>query len=151
MKHTLTILRTAAGLLVLSVVSAVLVSFVYGQVGGSFDLSWSTADGGGGTSSTGGSFSLSGTAGQPHAGRAAGGAYTLDGGFWGLAGSTPTPTPTFTHTPTNTPTNTYSPSVTPTHTGTPTLTPTHTNTPTPAATSTSIPTFTHTYTVTPTN
>ena len=47
-----------------------------------YDLSWWTADGGGG-SSTGGSYTLSGTAGQPDAGLLTGGSYSLAGGFWG--------------------------------------------------------------------
>jgi hypothetical protein len=46
-----------------------------------FDLSWHTIDGGGGTS-TGASFELSGTIGQPDAGVMAGGGFELAGGFW---------------------------------------------------------------------
>lgn len=48
---------------------------------GGFELDWHTIDGGGGTMS-GGSFSLSGTAGQPDAGVMTGGVFTLQGGFW---------------------------------------------------------------------
>jgi len=55
----------------------------YAQTGGGYDLSWSTVDGGGATSTTGGTFELGGTIGQPDAGRQTGGAFTLDGGFWG--------------------------------------------------------------------
>jgi hypothetical protein len=55
------------------------------QTGGGYDLTWSTIDGGGGTS-TGGGFELSGTIGQPDAGPASGpmvgGDYALTGGFW---------------------------------------------------------------------
>ena len=51
------------------------------QTGGGFDLSWSTIDGGGGSSS-GGAFALSGTIGQPDAGSMAGGDFVLKGGFW---------------------------------------------------------------------
>jgi len=47
-----------------------------------YDLSWHTIDGGGYTWSTGGSYSLGGTVGQPDAGNLAGGTYTLGGGFW---------------------------------------------------------------------
>jgi hypothetical protein len=47
-----------------------------------FDLPWWTVDGGGGTSA-GGAYSLSGTIGQPDAGLMSGGDYTLGGGFWG--------------------------------------------------------------------
>src|SRR5215470_4805513 len=52
-----------------------------------YDLSWFTIDGGGGMNSTGGTFSLSGTIGQPDAGAAlTGGTFTLTGGFWPAAG-----------------------------------------------------------------
>jgi len=55
---------------------------IVAQSGGGYDLSWSTVDGGGYTFSTGGGFSLGGTAGQPDAGLLAGGQYSLAGGFW---------------------------------------------------------------------
>lgn len=48
-----------------------------------FSIPWSTIDGGGGTS-TGGSFVLKGTIGQPDAGKSAGGNFALSGGFWSL-------------------------------------------------------------------
>jgi hypothetical protein len=48
-----------------------------------YTLDWWTVDGGGATFSTGGSYSLGGTIGQPDAGTSTGGSYTLDGGFWG--------------------------------------------------------------------
>lgn len=51
---------------------------------GGYDLGWNTIDGGGGMSSTGGSYTLRGTIGQSDAGRLAGGAYTLAGGFWNV-------------------------------------------------------------------
>ena len=47
-----------------------------------YTLDWWTADGGGGAS-TGGSYSLGGTIGQPDAGTSIGGTYALAGGFWG--------------------------------------------------------------------
>jgi hypothetical protein len=50
-----------------------------------YDLSWYTIDGGGATFSTGGSYSLGGTIGQPDAGSLSGGSYQLNGGFWGGA------------------------------------------------------------------
>ncbi len=53
----------------------------YAQSGGGYDLTWSTIDGGGGTS-TGGIYSLTGTIGQPDAGVMAGDIYTVNGGFW---------------------------------------------------------------------
>lgn len=46
-----------------------------------FSLESFTVDGGGGTSS-GGSYTLSGTIGQPDAGRLSGGSFMLEGGFW---------------------------------------------------------------------
>ena len=49
-----------------------------------YTIDWSTIDGGGGTS-TGGVYALSGTIGQPDAGQAmTGGAYSLTGGFWSI-------------------------------------------------------------------
>src|SRR5881396_2997907 len=56
----------------------------------SYSIDWFTIDGGGGTS-TGGVYSVSGTIGQPDAGRMSGGIYGLDGGFWGLIAAIQTP------------------------------------------------------------
>jgi hypothetical protein len=50
-----------------------------------FQIDWYTIDGGGGTSS-GGAFSLTGTIGQPDAGTANGGTFQCLGGFWGGGG-----------------------------------------------------------------
>ena len=47
-----------------------------------YKIDWYTIDGGGGTSS-GGPYTLSGTIGQPDAGTLGGGSFVLDGGFWG--------------------------------------------------------------------
>ena len=47
-----------------------------------YAIDWYTIDGGGGTSS-GGGYTLSGTIGQPDAGTLMGGNYVLQGGFWG--------------------------------------------------------------------
>jgi hypothetical protein len=55
-----------------------------------YSIDWFTVDGGGGTS-TGGVFSLSGTIGQPDAGHMNGGDFTLDGGFWGIIALVQTP------------------------------------------------------------
>jgi hypothetical protein len=46
-----------------------------------FSIDWFTIDGGGGTS-TGATYSVSGTIGQPDAGRMTGGNFALEGGFW---------------------------------------------------------------------
>jgi len=54
------------------------------QTGGTFDLTWNTFDGGGGTS-TGGTFELRGTIGQHDAALCGGGSFTESGGFWDQA------------------------------------------------------------------
>jgi hypothetical protein len=48
---------------------------------GGLSIPWWTVDGGGGTS-TGGQFDLSGTVGQPDAAVLAGDSYVLSSGFW---------------------------------------------------------------------
>ena len=71
---------------------------------GQYAIDWSTIDGGGGTS-TGGVYSVTGTIGQPDAGATmTGGQYSLTGGFWSLyAVQTPgAPLLSITLTPTNT-------------------------------------------------
>ncbi|RME90512.1 MAG: hypothetical protein D6766_13160 [Verrucomicrobia bacterium] len=56
-----------------------------------YTIDWHTIDGGGGTS-TGGAYALSGTIGQPDAGPVmTGGNYTLTGGFWSLVSVIQTP------------------------------------------------------------
>jgi hypothetical protein len=55
-----------------------------------FSIPWSTIDGGGGTS-TGGNFVLSGTIGQPDAGKSSGGSFSLSGGYWSLGVDTGCP------------------------------------------------------------
>ena len=71
------------------------------QGGGAYALRRNTIDGGGTTGSFGGAYELSGTIGQPDAGRSSSAAYALAGGFWaGIQASTPSPTPSFTATPT---------------------------------------------------
>ena len=65
------------------VIVLLLVSIVLAQ--GGYDLPWSTVDGGGGISS-GGTYAISSTAGQPDAGELSGGSYTLAGGFWAGSG-----------------------------------------------------------------
>lgn len=50
-----------------------------------YEINWFTFDGGGGTS-TGSVYSVSGTIGQPDAGNSTGGNYMLLGGFWSYAG-----------------------------------------------------------------
>ena len=57
-------------------------SITLAQSGEGYDLSWWTVDSGGGSSSTGGGYTLAGTIGQPDAGVLGGGDYILTGGFW---------------------------------------------------------------------
>src|SRR5438477_2216072 len=67
-----------------SVLALLLLTFVPTSASAqNYSIDWFTIDGGGGTS-TGGVFSVSGTIGQPDAGHMSGGNYTLDGGFWGI-------------------------------------------------------------------
>jgi hypothetical protein len=49
---------------------------------GGYDISWWTVSGGGHTFSSGDSYTLGGTIGQPATGIMLGGSYGLDGGFW---------------------------------------------------------------------
>jgi hypothetical protein len=53
-------------------------------------IDWSTVNGGGGTS-TGGVYAVTGTIGQPDAGTMSGDGLTLSGGFWGMLGAYQTP------------------------------------------------------------
>ena len=58
-----------------------MISSAWCMTGGPYQLTWSTIDGGGGTSS-GGPYTLVGTIGQPDAAWSSGGQYELLGGFW---------------------------------------------------------------------
>ena len=70
--------RKLAGL---GVALALLAGTLSAAPSGTFSIDWWTVDGGGGASS-GGDFTLSGTAGQADAGTLAGGGLSLQGGFW---------------------------------------------------------------------
>jgi hypothetical protein len=76
MKKRWIVLLVLAAMLVLGVVGSAMAS-----PSGDEEISWWTVDGGGETS-TGGGYALSGTIGQPDAGEISGGDYTLSGGFW---------------------------------------------------------------------
>jgi hypothetical protein len=60
-----------------------------------YSIDWFTIDGGGGVSSNSQpstiNYQLSGTIGQPDAGKLSGGSYTLDGGFWGILAAVQSP------------------------------------------------------------
>ena len=58
------------------------VSLAAAQAQNGYSIDWWTVDGGGGTSA-GTGYSLSGTIGQLDAGAMSGGGYTLTGGYWG--------------------------------------------------------------------
>jgi hypothetical protein len=68
--------------------AAGLVAFL-AKVALGYAIPWSTLDGGGATFSTGGTYSLGGTVGQPDAGACTGGPYALVGGFWGAGLGSP--------------------------------------------------------------
>ena len=67
--------------------AAMWVSLAAAGGGGGLAISWFTIDGGGGES-TGGGLKISGTIGQPDAGRMTGDNYVIDGGFWSGVGAT---------------------------------------------------------------
>jgi hypothetical protein len=70
----------------LAIATFLLLACVALAADGTFDVPRWTVDGGGGTSS-GGAYSLTGTSGQAGVGALMqGGAYELAGGFWGAAG-----------------------------------------------------------------
>ena len=70
---------------------ATLPAFALNATAQSYGIDWHTIDGGGGTSA-GGVYSLSGTIGQHDAGGPmTGGAYSLTGGFWALPFAVQTP------------------------------------------------------------
>ncbi len=69
--------------LLLLVIAVAMLGVVSASALAGYSLDWWTVDGGGATSSTGGSYSLGGTIGQPDAGISGGGTYSLAGGFWG--------------------------------------------------------------------
>jgi hypothetical protein len=70
--------------------SFLLVMFALEARSQNFSIDWFTIDGGGGTS-TGGVYTVTGTIGQPDAGRMSGGNFTIEGGFWGILAAIQTP------------------------------------------------------------
>src|SRR5262245_53733305 len=69
-------------LVILAAAAVALLAFVKPAAAQPFSIDWYTIDGGGAMNTTGGSFTLSGTIGQPDAGTMSGGSFTLNGGFW---------------------------------------------------------------------
>ena len=76
--------------LVFAFLCAACLSFASITSAQSYSIDWHTIDGGGGTS-MGGVYSVSGTIGQPDAGVMSGGGYSLAGGFWGILSAVQTP------------------------------------------------------------
>ncbi len=64
------------------IVAAFLTVTVGATLAQDYAIDWHTIDGGGEMWSTGGSYELGGTIGQPDAGLMSGGDYVLSGGFW---------------------------------------------------------------------
>lgn len=66
-----------------SAIAAMIMALATGSLAlGEWELGWRTVDGGGAMRSTSSSFELSGTIGQPDAGRSDGPNFGLTGGFW---------------------------------------------------------------------
>jgi hypothetical protein len=86
------LLRRLLAFAALGLLTLVSAAIGYAQVGGGFDLSWNTVDGGGGRSTTNG-YELTGDIGQPDSTILTySNVYTLYGGFY-WAGPEPTPCP----------------------------------------------------------
>jgi hypothetical protein len=86
MKHMIKTIGMATGTTLLTASTAL----AGGPSGGPYSIPWSTIDGGGVLNSTGGSFTLSGTVGQPDAGGPmTGGSFSLTGGFWAGVDTSP--------------------------------------------------------------
>ncbi len=83
-------MKTTTAFFLRSFLCFLLSAFCFGASGQTYSIDWSTIDGGGGTS-TGGVYSVTGTIGQPDAGTMSGGNYTLQGGFWGVVAAVQTP------------------------------------------------------------
>ena len=67
-----------------AIFAALILTSSLGALAQSYSIDWHTIDGGGGTS-TGGVYSVSGTISQPDAGSTlSGGNYSVTGGFWSL-------------------------------------------------------------------
>ncbi len=74
----------------IALLGALLLAMVAVHPQANYTLDWFSVDGGGGTS-TGGVYTVSGTIDQPDAGTMSGGNYTLQGGFWGILAAVQSP------------------------------------------------------------
>ena len=84
-------------LLLLLILLVMIVIPVVAQSGGDYDLTWNTVDNSGGIISSGSTFSMTGSIGQPEAGVVSGGSFTLCGGF--ITGGNFMPSNTFIYLP----------------------------------------------------
>ncbi|MBN1868589.1 hypothetical protein JW916_15005 [Candidatus Sumerlaeota bacterium] len=75
--------------LVLSIVLVLVGMFAAALAAQALSVAWWNTDGSGAQGLSGGTFTLSGTAGQPDAGILSAGNFTLNGGFWFHASSLP--------------------------------------------------------------
>ncbi|PCI09810.1 hypothetical protein COB72_05480 [bacterium] len=88
MKSNMNTRRLVAGALASIAITAV--GAAAGPSGGAFEIVSYTIDAGGTSSTTGGSYELAGTIGQPDAGvEMTGGSFSLTGGFWAGVSTTP--------------------------------------------------------------
>jgi hypothetical protein len=72
------------GISLSTIVVVLPIILVFGSIPAqSHEITWWKISGGGGTSAAG-TYTISGTIGQPDAGILTGGTYTLVGGFWGM-------------------------------------------------------------------
>ncbi len=76
--------------LLISVLCLLGIVFCPLALGQQYSIDWEKVAGGGGTS-TGGVYTVSGTIGQADAGAMSGGDYLVTGGFWSLIAAVPTP------------------------------------------------------------
>jgi glucose dehydrogenase len=81
--------QTVSSAVVVAVFATLLFTVMVLAASEGFSIDWWTVDGGGGTSQ-GGDYAVSGTIGQPDAGSPmSGGDYTIVGGFWSGASAPP--------------------------------------------------------------
>jgi hypothetical protein len=73
-----------------AILAALTLAACSAQAQTNYTVDWFTIDGGGGTS-TGGTYTVSGTIGQPDAGTMSGGQYSITRGYWGLIAAVETP------------------------------------------------------------
>src|SRR6266480_3770721 len=83
-------MKPQRALLALCAASTAILGSAIGAPSQTYTIDWFTIDGGGGTS-TGGVYAVSGTIGQPDAGHMSGGNFSLDGGFWSIIAAVQTP------------------------------------------------------------